>query len=216
MPVHIVGGSKMLRDMFSNICERQDYSVLTCSRTLADLDLVEGDDLVLMYSTATDLSDHSEIAALRARMPTLRIVVVTARAVPARVQGALSDHAEAIIPETKSADALAAALTVIQAGYRIVRPGRSPAEDRQIRLKSRNALSDHDIDQLTDADGTSSDLSDRESVILAKLVDGRTNKDIANELGICEATVKVHLRACYRKIGAKNRTQAAMWASQRL
>jgi DNA-binding NarL/FixJ family response regulator len=59
-------------------------------------------------------------------------------------------------------------------------------------------------------------LSARESAILEKLVDGGTNKDIANQLGICEATVKVHLRACFRKIGAKNRTQAAMWAAQQL
>jgi len=35
---------------------------------------------------------------------------------------------------------------------------------------------------------------------------------IANRLGITEATVKVHLKTVLRKIGAANRTQAAIWA----
>ncbi|MEX0303989.1 MAG: helix-turn-helix transcriptional regulator, partial [Leisingera sp.] len=59
-------------------------------------------------------------------------------------------------------------------------------------------------------------LSEREQLILAKLTEGATNKSIANELGICEATVKVHLRTCFRKIGAQNRTQAALGASEQL
>jgi DNA-binding NarL/FixJ family response regulator len=59
-------------------------------------------------------------------------------------------------------------------------------------------------------------LSGREWLILTKLIDGATNKSIANELGICEATVKVHLRTCFRKVGAKNRTQAAIWASEQI
>ena len=59
-------------------------------------------------------------------------------------------------------------------------------------------------------------LSVRELAILRKLTGGVSNKDIAKDLGICESTVKVHLRTCYRKIGARNRTQAAMWASEHL
>jgi hypothetical protein len=35
---------------------------------------------------------------------------------------------------------------------------------------------------------------------------------IARELDICEATVKVHVKAILRKIGVSNRTQAAIWA----
>jgi hypothetical protein len=41
---------------------------------------------------------------------------------------------------------------------------------------------------------------------------GDSNKMIARELGITEATVKVHLKGLLRKIGAGNRTQAAIWA----
>ena len=59
-------------------------------------------------------------------------------------------------------------------------------------------------------------LSVREREILGCLTKGEPNKLIARKLAITEATIKVHVKAILRKIGATNRTQAAMWASQRL
>jgi two-component system nitrate/nitrite response regulator NarL len=55
-------------------------------------------------------------------------------------------------------------------------------------------------------------LSDREIEIVQKLTAGLSNKIIANELSITEATVKVHLKAILKKVGVQNRTQAAIWA----
>ena len=54
--------------------------------------------------------------------------------------------------------------------------------------------------------------SPRETEILRCLIDGCSNKIIARQLGITEATVKVHLKGLLRKIRAANRTQAAIWA----
>ncbi|MBL4614381.1 MAG: response regulator transcription factor [Magnetovibrio sp.] len=51
-------------------------------------------------------------------------------------------------------------------------------------------------------------LTQREAEILIHLVDGKTNKEIARELGLQEITVKIHVRNIYRKIGASNRAQA--------
>ena len=53
--------------------------------------------------------------------------------------------------------------------------------------------------------------SDREYQVLKFLKNGASNKQIARELCIAEPTVKVHVKNLFRKIGAKNRTQAAMW-----
>ncbi len=55
-------------------------------------------------------------------------------------------------------------------------------------------------------------LSVREAQILGCLMHGTPNKVIARNLDITEATIKVHVKAILRKIGAANRTQAAMWA----
>jgi two-component system, NarL family, nitrate/nitrite response regulator NarL len=59
-------------------------------------------------------------------------------------------------------------------------------------------------------------LSAREAEILGCLMDGAPNKVIARQLCVTEATVKVHVKAILRKIGAANRTQAAMWATEHL
>lgn len=59
-------------------------------------------------------------------------------------------------------------------------------------------------------------LSAREGEILRGLMEGAPNKVIARQFGLSEATVKVHVKAILRKIGAKNRTQAAMWAADHI
>ncbi|HEY6335690.1 MAG TPA: LuxR C-terminal-related transcriptional regulator, partial [Alphaproteobacteria bacterium] len=59
-------------------------------------------------------------------------------------------------------------------------------------------------------------ISERERQVLRFLRDGHSNKLIARELKISEATVKVHVKMLLKKIGAANRTQAAIWAMNHL
>jgi two-component system nitrate/nitrite response regulator NarL len=59
-------------------------------------------------------------------------------------------------------------------------------------------------------------LSKREVEILTCLMRGEPNKVIAKKLNVAEATIKVHVKAILRKIGAANRTQAAMWATEHM
>ena len=78
-----------------------------------------------------------------------------------------------------------------------------------------------DLKQTSSSDQSSPDprvgkLSPRETVILQSLMGGEANKIIARKLEITEATIKVHVKSILRKIGAANRTQAAMWANENL
>ncbi len=59
-------------------------------------------------------------------------------------------------------------------------------------------------------------LSPREAEILRSLMRGEPNKVIARKLDVTEATIKVHVKAILRKVGAANRTQAALWATEHL
>lgn len=201
-----------MRDMFASICAKLEYEVGQCLNELAALDEIDQGDVILLHSTCRDASTCKDITLLKERFAHARVLVVTDRDVPMDVQNMLSQVAEAVLSEQRSADSLAAALTVVHEGYRLVR-ATSPSNSYTAQM-SVGALKDRVSEE--GMNKPSIRLSARESAILEKLVDGGTNKDIANQLGICEATVKVHLRACYRKIGAKNRTQAAMWAAQKL
>jgi DNA-binding NarL/FixJ family response regulator len=57
-------------------------------------------------------------------------------------------------------------------------------------------------------------LTERELQVLKGLTEGKSNKEIARDLDIQEPTVKLHVKTLYRKIGAANRTQAAMIARE--
>ena len=52
------------------------------------------------------------------------------------------------------------------------------------------------------------DLTEREADVLELLVEGYSNKDIAEKLYITHHTVKAHLTQVYKKLGVKNRSKA--------
>jgi DNA-binding NarL/FixJ family response regulator len=59
-----------------------------------------------------------------------------------------------------------------------------------------------------------SSLTGREREVLALVGRGLANKQIAGRLGISEKTVKAHLGRAFQRIGANDRTQAALWAER--
>jgi DNA-binding CsgD family transcriptional regulator len=59
-----------------------------------------------------------------------------------------------------------------------------------------------------------SELTPRENEVLAALARGARNRDIANQLGIAERTVKVHLASIYMKLGVESRTAAVALAAR--
>lgn len=53
-------------------------------------------------------------------------------------------------------------------------------------------------------------LTERENQVLIQLKKGRKNKEIAEQLFISIETVKKHLKSIFKKLGVKNRTEAAL------
>ena len=90
-------------------------------------------------------------------------------------------------------------------GVRAVSRGESPIHPRAAR-QLLGALPTGSRD---------SDLTKRELEVLILVRDGLANKQIARRLGISERTVKAHLTSTFARIGASDRTQAALWAERR-
>ena len=90
-------------------------------------------------------------------------------------------------------------------GVRAVSRGESPIHPRAARqlLGALPTATHH------------SDLTPRELEVLVLVRQGLANKQIARRLGISERTVKTHLTATFARIGAADRTQAALWAERR-
>lgn len=70
-----------------------------------------------------------------------------------------------------------------------------------------------DPDPLPAAEPASHPLTARQTDVLHLLAEGRSTKDIARRLGLAVPTVKSHLAAVYRQLGARNRLQAVVKAS---
>ena len=58
--------------------------------------------------------------------------------------------------------------------------------------------------------GRGEDLNTVEVSVLSRAAEGMKNKEIASDLGVSEVTIKMHMRAICRKLGARNRAHAAM------
>jgi two-component system, NarL family, nitrate/nitrite response regulator NarL len=104
--------------------------------------------------------------------------------------------------ESISRDALRESLRLVYAGEKVF-PSELAAQFPI--LASRSARADSSLAQ------PDTDLSCREVEILQCLAVGLSNKAIAKNLNIAEATVKVHVKRILRKAHALNRTQAALW-----
>lgn len=90
-------------------------------------------------------------------------------------------------------------------GVRAVSRGESPIHPRAARrLLGALPTGSRDVD-----------LTPRELEVLILVRDGLANKQIARRLGISERTVKAHLTSTFARIGASDRTQAALWAERR-
>ena len=134
------------------------------------------------------------IAAIRAKSPNARFIVVTTYDGDEDIHRALEAGAQGYVIKGMPYQTLVDALQKVHAGGRFL-----PAPVARA-LASR---------------APHSQLSSRELEVLHLLVSGNSNKDIANLLGITEATVKSHVSTILMRLDVEDRTQAVVAALQR-
>ncbi|ATG41919.1 putative regulatory protein, LuxR family (plasmid) [Phaeobacter piscinae] len=134
MPVHIVGESRLLRDMFLAICQSNDYQIGTCCDELSTLAGLGIDDLVLYYSHETGPELVEELRQFKEGNDASLLILIMGRECSTSMQTALSAYAEAVIPQRKSAEALIAALRVKRsAAHSTAHSTERPTRPRQRR-----------------------------------------------------------------------------------
>ncbi|MES9961184.1 MAG: response regulator transcription factor [Sedimenticola sp.] len=135
-------------------------------------------------------------------LPDTPVVVLSGSDKPAHIRKSLDLGAAGFIPKSSGMDVMMSALKLVLAGGIYVPPDllRNPTEDE---LKS-----DISVDQLSLPDG----LTGRQKEVLRLMGDGKSNKEIARELGLSENTIKIHVAAVLKTLGVNNRTKAAVIA----
>lgn len=164
------------------------------------VDAVPDADLLLLDLNMPGAHGFSALVHLRAMHPQLPIVVVSAREDPATMRRALDHGALGFIPKSADAATLGVALTHVLEG------------DRWAPSAAQSAPAASDDEQ--DAAQRMRELTPQQFRVLQMLGSGLLNKQIAFELGVSEATIKAHMTAVLRKLGASNRTQAVLVAGR--
>lgn len=152
---------------------------------------VQRPDVILLDLNLSDASGFDGLSRLQADGVTCPIVVVSATESPQAFQQAKSLGAAGYLPKSLSLEDLSAALaTVLDSGtwFPETADAETPSEDAT-RVAS---------------------LTPAQRRVITGLSEGLLNKQIAYEMGISEATVKAHMTAIFRKLGANNRTQALL------
>lgn len=139
---------------------------------------------------------------LRDREGKVRLVVLTDRMCCRRLTWSLEAGADGYLLKDMSPDALKQSLSLVLLGEKVF-----PTDLATMLISGQIGPSFDSV-----PNGSGKGLSEREVQILRCLLNGYSNKVIANRLNITEGTVKVHLKGVLKKINAANRTQAAIWA----
>src|SRR5690606_17160548 len=184
-------------------------------RLLPDARLVEADsadalfaaaeanpdaDLLLLDLNMPGAHGFSALVHLRGSQPQLPVVVVSAREEPGVVRRALDYGAAGFIPKSADPATIGEAISAVLAGDTWAPPQAEAGEglrpdEAEIAARLR-------------------ELTPQQFRVLSMLSSGLLNKQIAHALGVSEATVKAHMTAILRKLGASNRTQAVLMAGK--
>ena len=151
-------------------------------------------DIVLMDLQMPGMNGIEAMAKIRGEFPQARFIVLTTYQGDAQALRALKTGASGYLLKSMLRKELMNAIRTVHAGRRCI-PPEIAAE-----------LAEHVMDDA---------LSDREVEVLRRVATGTSNKLIADQLNVSEATVKGHMKSILSKLGANDRTHAVTIAMKR-
>ncbi|KWV30235.1 response regulator transcription factor [Micromonospora rifamycinica] len=147
-------------------------------------------DVALLDIEMPDGSGLDTAAALRRRLPSCRVLILTTFGRPGYLRRAMEAGARGFLVKDGPVEELAVAVRRVLAGERVIDPALAAA-----------ALA-----------AGPNPLTDREREVLVAAVDGATVADVAARLHLSESTVRNYLSAAIGKTGTRNRIEAARTA----
>jgi NarL family two-component system response regulator LiaR len=153
-------------------------------------------DVVLMDMVMPGMDGPTAIRAIRQRCPSAQIIALTSFKEQELVQEAIQAGALGFLYKNVSSDELIRAIRAAAAGQPTMAP---EALQALIRKHAQPTRLGHD-------------LTEREREVLALMVKGLNNVEIADRLVVSRSTVKVHVSNILAKLGVSSRTEAVALA----
>jgi DNA-binding NarL/FixJ family response regulator len=156
-------------------------------------------DLILLDLNLPDVAGLNGFLKIKDRIPDVPVIVISASTSEKTIQALLGAGAAGFIPKDLPRAAFSEAIRTVCEGKVYTPPG----------IRRSGAPREEDT-AVTDIFHKIEGLSPQQSRILNLICKGKANKQIAFELSLAEATVKAHITALLRRLGVRNRTQAAL------
>lgn len=154
-------------------------------------------DVVVMDLFLPEQGGVEAIAQIKAEQPRLQILALTSSGDEALVMAALQAGASGYLVKDTRRDDLLAAVRAVGRGDAFFAP--------KVARKLTDRLRNPDL-------APSEPLTEREREILRRVGQGATNREIADQLGLGESTIRTHLFHILRKLNLENRNQAVVYA----
>jgi two-component system, NarL family, nitrate/nitrite response regulator NarL len=168
-------------------------------------------DVILLDNHMPGVNGVHALDAFKQAAPQARVLMLTVSEDERDLAAALRGGARGYLLKTMDSDMLASAILRTMAGDSVVSP--------EMTSKLVTAFQAGHGDPLASPSAAISDpihsLSARERQILARIAQGASNKEVARDLGIAEATVKIHVQHILRKLNLSSRVQAAVYLAER-
>ncbi|SLN27249.1 response regulator transcription factor [Pseudooctadecabacter jejudonensis] len=200
MRVLIADDHDLLRDTLVMFLEGQGAmetaSVGTLEDAIARIKADDAYDLVLLDYNMPGMNGLEGLKSVLALEETDRVALISGEASKSIAEEALEVGAAGFVPKSLPAKSLVNAVKFMAMGEQYAPIDFMTA----VEEAPKNALAEK--------------LTARELQVLEGLTQGKSNKEIARDLDISEPTIKLHVKTLYRKVGASNRTQAALIARE--
>jgi two-component system response regulator DevR len=162
----------------------------------------EAPDVVLLDINLPDGNGVDVCRQLLSRKSEMRVLFLTSSASSDTVDAAIQSGAHGYLLKEVNTAALIQGIRDVAAGRSILDP--------QITTRVMELLKNERTRPVV------ASLSPQEQRVLALIADGRTNKEVANEMGLAEKTVKNYLSTVFEKLHVTRRSQAAVYYTQSL
>ncbi len=169
-------------------------------------------DVVLMDLRMPRLDGVAATRRIRAEQPEIEVVVLTTHADEASIIDALQAGARGYLTKDAGIAEIARAVQAAAAHQALLDPA---VQARLVAAASAGATGGGDIDATPTAELVEplpDELTAREAEVLRLVARGLSNREIAAELFVSEATVKTHINHLFAKTGARDRAQAVHYA----
>ncbi|ARD48568.1 DNA-binding response regulator [Sporosarcina sp. P37] len=157
-------------------------------------------DIILMDMVMPVMNGAEATAAIIAKWPEAKVIIVTSFLDDDKLYPALEAGAVSYILKTSNAKRVADAIRDTMQGQTVLEPEVTSKMMTKMRAGDTHALHE--------------ELTDRELEVLLLLAKGKSNQEIADELFIALKTVKTHVSNLLSKLEVQDRTQAVIYAFQ--